>query len=198
MGLASNCYVVLDDSLRNAVVVDPSVSYECVVASLGFEPVFCGILLTHGHADHLLALDDWKRKTRAPVMIGQCDAYALNHPEASCANLLGLGDLRFGEPDVILSDGDLIDVGNARLRAISTPGHSCGSFCFYSEGHLLSGDTLFAGGGIGRADLFGGDESALLSSVAALVTLAPDTVVYPGHGPQTSIGAEAHFHKNYR
>lgn len=195
--MGSNCYVVLDDSQRHAVVVDPSFSYDRVVALLGFTPDFQGILLTHGHADHMLSLKNWRESTGASVMIGQADAYALDDPQASCASLLGLGNRRFGEPDVRLSDGEEIAVGSERLRVISTPGHSYGSLCYYCTGHLLSGDTLFASGGIGRSDLFGGDESALHASVALLMKLPRNTVVYPGHGPETTIGNEICFHRYF-
>lgn len=196
-GFGSNCYVALDDSMSNAVVIDPSVPYERAVASLGFVPSFRAILLTHGHADHLLALDNWRNATGSPVMIGSGDAYALLHPEANCSRFLGLGDLTFGEPDVRLSDGDEIAVGDQTLRVLFTPGHSCGSICFYCDGHLLSGDTLFADGGVGRSDLFGGDEGTLRASLSALMELPSSTVVYPGHGPQTTIASESCFHSYF-
>ena len=193
-GFGSNCYVVIDDEMQNAVVVDPSVPYSAVIASIGFVPRFTAILLTHAHTDHLLALDDWRSNTGAPVMIGSLDAYALNHPEANCSPFLGLGELTFGEPDVRLSNGDKIAVGAEMLSVLASPGHTSGSVCYYGKGHLLSGDTLFSEGGVGRSDLFGGDESALYASVASLIELPPETVVYPGHGPQTTVACEKRFH----
>ena len=196
-GFGANCYAVLDGTMQHAVIVDPSVPYRQAIDSLGFTPSFSAILLTHAHADHLLALDSWRSATGAPVMIGEGDAYALDDPNASCASFLGLGDLRFGQADVRLSNGDVISVGNESLRVLSTPGHSCGSVCFYTDGHLLSGDTMFADGGVGRTDLFGGDESALYASIASLIKLPSDTVVYPGHGQSTTVGREARFHSYF-
>ena len=193
----SNCYLALDDTMQNAVVIDPSAPVEAAVSTLGFLPRVQAILLTHGHADHFLSLRDWKEKTGAPVLIGKADAYALGNPDANCATLLGLGDFRQPEPDGMLSDGDEIALGSESLSVISTPGHSCGSVCYYAKGHLFSGDTIFADGGVGRSDLFGGDEAVLYSSIGELLTLPSETVVYPGHGPRTTIGEQKPFHSYF-
>ena len=194
VGFGSNCYVIVDQSMRYAAVVDPSMDYDRVVSALGFIPSFQAILLTHGHADHLLSIEDWKTKTGAPVMIGAPDAYALGRPEASCAVYLGLGDLVFPSPDILLSHGDTIPIGDESLTVLSTPGHSVGSVCYLGDSWLLSGDTIFADGGVGRSDLFGGDECALYASVSALIHLPEETIVYPGHGAKTTVGIEAMFH----
>ena len=193
-GFGSNCYVVLSESMEDAVVVDPSVSYAKVVSSLGFSPRFSAILLTHAHADHLLALSDWRQATGAPVMIFAQEAFALNSPEANCSPFLGLGDLTFGDADRLLRNMDEIPFGEEALTVLHTPGHTVGSVCYYAEGHLLSGDTLFAHGGLGRTDLFGGSEDVLYASVASLITLPPETAVYPGHGPASTVRTESLFH----
>jgi glyoxylase-like metal-dependent hydrolase (beta-lactamase superfamily II) len=112
------------------------------------------------------------------------------------------GSLYFGQPvtapapDRLLKDGDEVRVGNLTFKVIHTPGHTPGGCCFYlpeDGGHLFAGDTLFAGS-IGRTDLAGGDFTALMESIKGrLLTLPPDTVVYPGHGPTTSIGDEKDY-----
>ena len=194
-GFGSNCYIVTDDALQNAVVVDPSVPYQEAVSLLGFAPRFHAILLTHGHADHFLALSSWKENTAAEIMIGAFDAHALDNPEASCASFLGLGDFRYSEPVSRLNDKDEVGFGDERLQVIASPGHSPGSVCYYSPGHLLAGDTIFAEGGVGRSDLYGGDEQMLYDSISELIKLPKETVVYPGHGPLSTIAEQARFHR---
>jgi glyoxylase-like metal-dependent hydrolase (beta-lactamase superfamily II) len=130
-------------------------------------------------------------------MIGASDAYSLTNPEANCASFLGLGDFRYVGSVSNLSNGDKIMIGDESLTVISSPGHSVGSVCYYAPGILLSGDTIFAEGGIGRTDLYGGDEEVLRSSIATLIDLPPKTVVYPGHGPKTTVKELTFFHRYF-
>lgn len=195
-GFASNCYLILDRNEAHAIAVDPSIPYTAVSATLASPPVIDAIVLTHAHADHLLALDDWRRATHAPVLIGAGDADALSDPRKSCALLLGLGEVSYGQADRILTDGEGLPLGDELLTVISTPGHSPGSLCLIGNDFLISGDTLFANGGVGRTDFAGGSRSLLARSVAGLLRLSGDTAVYPGHGPATTIGREARYHQH--
>ena len=194
-GFASNCYLILDRDEEHAIVIDPSVPHRAVCAHFKHSLVIDAIVLTHAHADHLLALDDWRTATSAPVLIGRGDADALSDPARSCALFLGLGEISYGQADRTLSDGDRLALGDETLTVMCTPGHSPGSLCLLGSGFLISGDTLFAGGGVGRTDFKGGSPELLAQSVSTLLQLPHEPLVYPGHGPATTISREALYHE---
>ena len=131
------------------------------------------IILTHNHPDHTLALPFILKETRAKVAI---------HKDELTSNIKSIMGFRIPEikPDFILNGGEKINLGDFSLDVIHTPGHTSGSICLYRDGILFSGDTIFAGGNIGRTDL-GGDNKDLLSSVKKLTDLNVE-MVYPGHG----------------
>ncbi|MBO4283405.1 MAG: MBL fold metallo-hydrolase [Clostridia bacterium] len=195
-GLGSNCYLFSDDNKTASVVIDPSAAPETVAPVFG--PILKSvraILLTHAHADHMLALKKWKAATGAPILVGKYDRYALSDPEANVSSLLGLQSGDFGNADRSLEDGEEIAVGSEKLTVLHTPGHTPGSLCFLSSDALFSGDTLFALGGVGRTDFFGGSEDAIEDSISELLALSPSLRVYPGHGPETTIGRERNYHR---
>lgn len=186
----ANCYIVACSETRQALVIDPGVPdpwiQSCVTEN---DLTVAGIVLTHGHLDHIGGVGWVKGWTGAPVAIHEADADYLTSPSLN-------GSLYFGTQvtappaDRLLQDGDEIEAGRLRLRVIHTPGHSPGGICLYTPGHLFAGDTLFAGS-IGRTDLPGGGLRTLIQSIKArLLALPPETVVYPGHGPSTTIGDE--------
>ena len=196
-GIGSNCYLYTDDSETASVLIDPSASPGITAPIFGQAARNVSfILLTHAHADHLISLAEWKEATGAPVLIGRYDRYALRDPEANVAPLLGLPTGDFGDADGTLEDGEEIFVGNEKLTVLHTPGHTVGSVSFLSSDALFTGDTLFSFGGVGRTDFFGGSDEALFESVHRLLALPAGLPVYPGHGPQTTIGRERHYH-NY-
>ena len=193
-GFGSNCYLFSDDDGASSVVIDPSASPDSTSTAFGaLLPTVKAILLTHAHADHMLALKEWKETTGAPVLVGRFDRYALRDREANVAYLFGLpGD--FGDADRSLDDGEAIAVGDEKLTVLHTPGHTAGSVCFLSRDALFSGDTLFSQGGVGRTDFFGGSDEALADSVARLLALSPSLRVFPGHGPETTVERERIYH----
>lgn len=194
-GIGSNCYLFSDDECENAVVIDPSASPETTAHLFGHvTPIIRAILLTHAHADHMLALKKWKEATGAPVLIGRYDKYAVNDPMANVADLLGLPSGDFGEADRGIEDGEEIAVGREKLRVLYTPGHTAGSVCYLSSDALFSGDTIFSLGGVGRTDFFGGSDESLADSVKRILLLPPTVTVYPGHGRKTTVALERIYH----
>lgn len=192
--LQTNCYVVrAEESATDCLVVDPGADPDELIDLLGrrhLNPV--ATILTHGHADHIVGTAVLRRDyPQMRVYIHRLDASMLTDPRANLS--IYLGSLFTGEPaDVLLEDGDTIDLAGIKLEVLHTPGHSPGGICLYApqENLVFVGDTLFAGS-IGRSDFEGGDESQLLESIRTrLLTLPDATAVYPGHGMRTTIGRE--------
>jgi hydroxyacylglutathione hydrolase len=172
--LATNCYVV--SAGGGAVIIDPGAQGGKILKALGGREV-AAILVTHGHADHVGAVDELVAETGAPFMAPAGDLGLVK--EYVAARATG-----------IFRHGDRLEFEGFALAVIATPGHTAGSSCFHSAGLVFSGDTLFAGG-VGRTDLPGGSAQALFSSIRERIfCLAGDTVVYPGHGEWTTIAAE--------
>lgn len=188
--LETNCYLYGCPETRRAAVVDPGAEGDLIRRELDR----CGyklskVILTHGHGDHIMALEEVLAGCEAEVMIHAEDAVMLTNPELNLSIYMGRS-FAFRKPVVELQDGQEIAVGNLKLKVLHTPGHTRGSICLAGEGLLFSGDTLFSGG-IGRTDFPGGSMTTLISSIREKLLVLPDeTVVYPGHGPETSIGAE--------
>ncbi|GHU85579.1 MBL fold hydrolase [Clostridia bacterium] len=184
--LRENCYVLL--SAEHAAIIDPGDDFESINSTLiGATPEL--ILLTHGHYDHVGAVKALVAQYKAAkICIGMFDAELLQAPEK---NMSLWGDQVVSDicADVLLHDGDLIDFLGNSIKVIETPGHTKGSVCYWVEGILFSGDTLFKGA-IGRTDLYGGDSASLIKSLEKLRQLDSTTIVYPGHGLKTTIGAE--------
>jgi len=187
--LATNCYIVGSESNKEGMIIDPGDEAEVIlrnVKDLGLE--IRSIVLTHGHIDHIGALKEVKKATGAEVAIHTDEAKSLQ--EQSSSTLLGLSYPTPLPPDRLLQDGDSLDIGDLHFLVLHTPGHSPGGICPLGEGVVFSGDTLF-NCGIGRTDLPGGNSSQLMNSIhTKLMTLPDNTAVYPGHGPETTIGAE--------
>ena len=187
--IQTNCYVVRTErGAPEAVVIDPGGDAAALRLELARMGTRCaGILVTHGHWDHVGAVADLAEGTGAKVWMPGTDAPMLvNLRDTGPA---GLG-LRSYTPDVLLEGDETIEVAGIAFETIAIPGHTEGHVAFYADSCLFSGDLLFAGG-VGRVDLPGGDWDTLLESIRTLADrFPPDTVVYSGHGPETTLGAE--------
>ena len=186
---ASNCYIVGSESTKEGMIIDPGAEAEQIlknVEDLGLDIKF--IVLTHGHMDHVGALKEVGEATGAEVCVHANDAQSIQG--RSLSNLFGLAYKSPPPPERLLKGGDSIDIGDLHFLVLHTPGHSSGGICLVGHGVVFCGDTLF-NYGIGRYDLPGSSGSQLMNIIHTKLMVLPDnTVVYPGHGPDTTIGAE--------
>jgi hydroxyacylglutathione hydrolase len=184
-------YLIADEAAGEAIVVDApgGITKRVTAAAEKLGVRIALVVATHGHWDHIQDCAALRTATGAPVAVHAADAELLRHPMQSSFGLPFR--IEACPPDRLLDEGDEIAIGSSRLQVLSTSGHIVGAICLYEPdaGVLFSGDTLFAGT-YGRTDLPGGDDAAMAESLARLAALPPGTIVYPGHGPSTTIGAE--------
>ncbi len=188
--IMANCFIVGCETTKEAVVIDPGDDADRILMELAKAELKVKYLInTHGHFDHVGANKRMKEVTGAQIAIHADDEPMLEQLSHS-AQMFGLSAENSPPADILLKDGEEIKFGNITLKVIHTPGHSQGGVCLHTPGHLFAGDTLFAGS-IGRTDLAGGNYDTLISSIKEkLLPLDDDTVVYTGHGPETSISNE--------
>jgi hydroxyacylglutathione hydrolase len=188
--IMANCIILGCEDTKEAVVIDPGDEADRILMTLAEDNLKVKYIInTHGHFDHVGANKDLKEATKAELMIHADDEPMLSEL-VQHARAFGLTAENSPPADTYLKDNDEIKFGNITLKVIHTPGHSLGGVCLLTGKVLISGDTLFAGS-IGRTDLPGGDYDTLISSIKTkLLCLDDETVVYPGHGPETSIGRE--------
>ena len=190
----TNCYVVRrDEAARECLIIDTGLDGRELVEFLQEHQLTpLAVVLTHGHADHIVGLAMLRQRFAGiKVFIHQLDAHLLTDSDS---NLSALAGLTFAtEPaDVLLREGDVIEEAGVRLQVLHTPGHTVGGICLYAEadGLVFAGDTLFADS-VGRTDFPGGDMDQLIESIQKKLFTLPDrTAVYPGHGMRTTVGRE--------
>ncbi|MCS6783735.1 MAG: MBL fold metallo-hydrolase [Candidatus Caldarchaeum sp.] len=189
--LRSNSYVVYDEASREAVLIDAGDDAWLMLESIHDNRLkLQAIYATHCHFDHVLAVDDLKQAVRVPFYIHRDDLEVLAMGKEMTRRFLGIDVPDPPAPDGFVEEGQTIQIGSSTLKVIHTPGHSPGSVCYYGEGVLFSGDTLFQGS-VGRTDAPGGNAEQLVKSIVEKLFKLPDDVkVYPGHGPETTIGWE--------
>lgn len=183
---AANCYIVMDEETKEALIMDPGGDEEDIIEAadnLGARVKY--IVLTHGHIDHTGAVITLKKRYNVPVYIHAKDEELI----LKRTFMFGVLDSSKGA-DGNLKDGDILTLGNMEVKCIETPGHTPGGVCFLVENNLFTGDTLFSGS-IGRTDLTGGNFETIIKSIKEkLMVLDSVVVVYPGHGPSSTIGRE--------
>ncbi len=188
-----NCYLYACPQTREAVIIDPGDEAERILNSIQeLQLVPRYILNTHGHLDHIGAIDAVSAVYSVPLAIHPADVHMYTNEQS--ARMLGRSSpLVKRRPDILLKEGDRFTFGTLTLEVIHTPGHTPGSVCFVSRPHcVFSGDTLFYRG-IGRTDLAGGSYEQIITSIREkLYALDDDLVVFPGHGSPTTILEEKH------
>ncbi len=187
----SNCFIVGSEAKKEGMIIDPGADTDAIVkavSELGLSIAL--VVATHNHIDHVGALGPVVGAVGARYAIHEADVEGMT-PEMF-ARMFGIAadGKAPPQPDMLLHDGDVIEVGDLKFTVLHTPGHTRGGISLLGEGVVFSGDTLF-NFGIGRTDLPGGDYNTLISSIVTRIMQLPDeTVVYPGHGPSTTVGME--------
>jgi hydroxyacylglutathione hydrolase len=188
--LETNCYIFGSSREKEVAIIDPGGSPELILSVLyGLTAQVRYIINTHGHVDHISANRQLKRRTGADICIHRSDSEMLIDARKNFSDLLAV-PITSPPADRFLDEGDVISVGERELKILHTPGHSPGGISLVSDGLVFTGDTLFAGA-IGRWDFPGASYNLLLASVRnKLLILGEEMIVYPGHGPISTIGAE--------
>lgn len=188
--IEANCYIVFDEDTKDCMVIDPGAEGEIIYEEIqknGLSVKY--IVNTHGHGDHIGANLYLKEKTGAELLIHEEDAPMLTDPLKNMSAYMGI---KINKPaaDRCLQEGDTLEIGNNSFTILHTPGHTKGGICLHCGNVCFTGDTLFQYS-IGRTDLPGGSYNEIISSIEdKLLTLDEKITVFPGHGPQTTIGKE--------
>lgn len=188
---AENCFVVRGPDAEEAVIVDPGWPGAFAEIEPALRGARCaGILITHGDIDHVAGVAEVARAVRAPVHMAEEERARLERINEFLP--AGMEDLTLEpyEPDVLLQGDEWLDLAGIRFETLKVPGHTEAHLAYAAQGCLFAGDVLFKGS-VGRTDRPNGDWETLIASIRTLVErYPPETIVYPGHGPQTTIGAE--------
>jgi hydroxyacylglutathione hydrolase len=184
----TNCYIVrAHGAAPEAAIVDPGADAPGLLGELESRGASCaGILITHTHWDHLGGVADLAEATSAPVYMPSVEAVVLARPQDFFPGI----DIRPYQAEVLLEGDEKLHIAGIEFQTVSVPGHSPGHVAYYADGALFSGDVLFAGS-VGRTDLPFADWDTLVESIRFLMDrFPPETIVYSGHGTETTLGAE--------
>ncbi len=191
---ATNTYYVYDDETKRGLIVDPADSPDTIIArvdSLSMIPE--AVLITHGHFDHVLAMNKVREHYGIKVYAGLTEKQVLHDMAMNLTSSFGMGQTF--DADIYLKDGEEFEAAGYHIKAIEVPGHTIGGMCYYfdKQGVLFSGDTLFCES-VGRSDFPGGSASALCRGIKDKLFVLPEhTKVYPGHMDETTIGNEIKY-----
>lgn len=186
----SNCYIVGSEESREAAIIDPGADFKKIdgfIEEMGLTPKM--IILTHYHGDHIGAVSDIVNKYNAKVYIHRDDAEYLSDSSINFSKQI-IGKSIEIKPDVLLVDGDVLELGELKFEIIHTPGHTKGGICIKVDNIMMTGDTLF-NKSIGRTDLPGGSYEEIINSVKEKIfKYDGDIIIYPGHNSPSTIKSE--------
>lgn len=188
--IENNDYLLIDDKTKEAILIDCTENSEAIDKTLQeYGATLKYILLTHGHFDHVLGINDFRSKYNCKVLIHENDKILLDSISNHVKNF-GMSGVENQKADGYVKENDIIKFGDNEIKVIHTPGHTQGGVCYLVGNNIFTGDTLFFET-VGRTDLEGGNFSQLKSNIQEkLFTLDENIKVYPGHGPSTTIGHE--------
>ena len=187
----TNCFFLINEDTKELLIIDPADRAQGIIdwiQSEGLKPV--AILLTHGHFDHIMAVEGLRKEYQIPMYASKDEVEVLANPQLNVSTMMGAYVSM--KADELFADGDVLELAGMKLKVISTPGHTIGSVCFYIEEEkmLISGDTLFEAS-VGRTDFPTGSSRQLIHSIKPRLFILPEDVnVFPGHGEVTSIAYE--------
>lgn len=195
--MQSNCYFISDPESFECLIIDPGDDGDYIVRKIqenNLKPKM--ILATHGHFDHIMSATEVKLAFNLKFKIHKDDEFLVKNMTDSAGHFLGITTDPPPDIDSHLKDGDKITVGKFKLKVLETPGHTPGSICFYclEENLLITGDTLFADGGVGRTDFSYSNHDELVKSLTKIFSLPGKTQIYPGHGPTSTLSKESRNH----
>lgn len=187
--MEANCYILYNPDKKEGLIIDPGAEGARLIKFIEQEKICINYIInTHGHPDHIGANRQIKEYTNAPILIHQYDAPMLTR-SGSVLSLIFPLESSSPAADTFIKDGDLIECAGMKLKVLHTPGHTPGGISLLIDDSIFTGDTLFSGS-VGRFDLPGGSEEVLLNSIKKILSLDENLIIYPGHGPSTTVGEE--------
>ena len=187
--MEANCYILYNPDKKEGLIIDPGAEGSRLIKFIKQEKICIKYIInTHGHPDHIGANRKVKEYTNAPILIHEYDAPMLTR-SGSVLSLIFPLESSSPAADTFVKDGDLIECAGMKLKVLHTPGHTPGGISLLLDDSIFTGDTLFSGS-VGRFDLPGGSEEVLLNSIKKILSLDENLIIYPGHGPSSTVGEE--------
>lgn len=192
--LATNCYIVSNENTKEAIIIDPGAQPERIMNKIKEEQFLVkAILLTHGHIDHIQAVNALKEEYGVDIYIGEQEADLVKDTQKNLSMMFGTPYVT--KPDCLVKEGDILSIAGFTIKVLFTPGHTKGGVCYYFEPEeaLFSGDTIFQAS-VGRSDFPTGSARTLSDSIKEKIFTLPDDVqIFPGHGDSTVVSYERHY-----